>query len=114
VIGLPLVKRQQTHQMQGVGVTAIERQGLLAADLRLQMPSGAQMARAGLTECRGIAGVGTLQSRLGFSGGYPAVATVHRHISMEAAHPPLDDSPWARNRFGYDAMAPVGAFSDLA
>jgi hypothetical protein len=79
VIGLPLVKRQQAHQMQGVGVVAIERQRLLAADLRLQMPSGAPMAQAGLMERRRVAGVGALQGRLGFSGGYPAVATVHRH-----------------------------------
>jgi hypothetical protein len=100
--------------MQGVGVIAIERQRLLAADLRLQMPSGAQMARAGLMERRRTAGIGTAQGCLGFSGGYPAVATVHRHISMGAAHQPLDDSPPSINRFGRRRDLAGRRFSDLA
>jgi hypothetical protein len=77
------VQRQQTHQMQAVGVIGIDRQRLLAADLRVEVPSGAQMAQAGFTERRRMARACTVRSCLGCSGTCPAIATVHRHISME-------------------------------
>jgi hypothetical protein len=99
--------------MQSVGMIGVERKSLLAAEQRIKVSPGSHMRKPGLMERRGIAGVGTLQSRLGFSGGYPAVATVHRHISMGAAHQPLDDSPPSINRFGRQRDVAGWRFADL-
>jgi hypothetical protein len=58
--------------VKDVGVIGIRRQRLLAADLSVEMPAGLHMAKARLIEFGG---------RLGFSGGSPAFATAHQHIS---------------------------------
>jgi hypothetical protein len=83
VIVFPGVKRHQAHQMQAVGVIAVDRQRLLAGGLCVLMPSGAQMAQAGFKECGRMARAKAVLSCLGRSGPCPAVATVYRHISME-------------------------------
>lgn len=54
------VKRQQAHQMKGVRVVGVRFKRLLATKLSVEILLGSQMAEAGLTECRGCAGVGAV------------------------------------------------------
>jgi len=70
------MKRQQAHEMQGVGVAGIRRERFLAADLGVERPPGAQMAKAGLAQ-RGRR-VGVAHLVLGRSGRPTAVSAVHR------------------------------------
>jgi hypothetical protein len=72
---------EQTHQMKRVRMPGIERKSPLATDLRVQMPSCSQMAKAGLKERARGASAGTIRSFLGYPGACPTFATVHRHIS---------------------------------
>ena len=44
------VKRQQPHQMQGIGVIGVDGERLLAAKLRVEIPSFAAMTNARLMQ----------------------------------------------------------------
>lgn len=46
VIVVLVVEKQQAHQMLGVRVLRIDREGLLAASTRVEMPSGPEMLKA--------------------------------------------------------------------
>jgi hypothetical protein len=50
VVILLVLQRQQAHELQGVGMSRIDRQRLLAADLGVEMSAGAQILKAGLIE----------------------------------------------------------------
>jgi len=59
MIVLPGVAQQQAHQMQAVGMSAIDLKRLLAAQLRVDRPPGAPMADSRLIKhirCFGAAG----------------------------------------------------------
>jgi hypothetical protein len=58
----------------------IKRENPLATNLRIQMPSCSQMAKACFVErSSGISA--RLRSHRRFAGGYPAFTTIHLHIS---------------------------------
>ncbi|MEI9924535.1 MAG: hypothetical protein WDN50_14270 [Bradyrhizobium sp.] len=58
----------------------IERKGALTTHLGVEMPSCLKMAKACGVERSGRVPASTVQSRLGFAGGYPAFVTVHRNF----------------------------------
>jgi hypothetical protein len=85
----------------------IDRERLLAADLRIEMPSGQQMSKAGLTERDRRACARTIGAYLGFSG-CPAIAAVHRHISKVTSLSTSRRFPaFKKVVLAYDAMSPV-------
>ena len=65
-----------SHQVQAVGVIGVHGQSLLAADLRIEVLPGAQMAQAGLVKCRRAARFDSLR----FPAGGPALLTIHLRI----------------------------------
>jgi hypothetical protein len=73
----------QTHQMKRVCMPCIERKGPLATNLRVQIPSGLQMAKASFTERIGGASAETIRSFFGYPGACPSFTTVHLQISKE-------------------------------
>jgi hypothetical protein len=70
--------------MQGIGVIGIDRQGLLAANLRVEIPAGLSMAQAGLMERGGRVGACTRWFNLGSLPSGPAFATIHQRISGDS------------------------------
>jgi hypothetical protein len=72
---------EQTHQVKMIGMIGICREPAPAADLRIQISPGLQMAKAHLMERRRGVWAGALGSFLRFPGSYSAFATAHRHIS---------------------------------
>ena len=58
--------------MENVGVMGIRRECLLATDLRVEKPASLHVSKARLIKRGG---------RLGSSGGGPAFAAAHQHIS---------------------------------
>jgi hypothetical protein len=68
--------------MKRVHMTGIARKCALAANLRIQMPSGSHMANSDLMQQRsGRRRPGTLAACPGFSGDYPTRSTAHLKIS---------------------------------
>jgi hypothetical protein len=63
--------------MLAVGMSGIDRERLLATELRLERASGAPMPEAGFVERGRRSGVSTAGFCLGFSGRSPAFVTVH-------------------------------------
>jgi hypothetical protein len=67
--------------MQGIGVIGIDRQRLLAANLRVEILSGRSVAKAGFVERGGRVGACTRWFGLGSAACGPAFATIHQRIS---------------------------------
>jgi hypothetical protein len=82
--------------MQGVGMIWVDRQRLLAADLRVEILSGAQMAEAGLAAI-GSGSAWALRGRPGFRAGSPVFATIHLQFPRPLQRPALGDSVPIRN-----------------
>ncbi len=59
------MEEQQTHQMQGVGMSGICRQHVLTANPRLELPSGLEMQKPGAIKRIGGGCVDTAQRLLG-------------------------------------------------
>jgi hypothetical protein len=107
VVVLVGLEAQQSHQMQAVGMIGIDRERLLAADLRIEMPSGQQMSKAGFAVRFRRACARIIGAYLGFSG-CPAVAAVHRHISKVTNLSTSRRFPaFKKVVLAYDAMSPV-------
>jgi hypothetical protein len=74
------VERQQPHELKRVRMPGVERKRPLATNLRVQMPSCPQMAKASLVKrSRGARAI--FRSCRRFAGGYPAFTTVHLYNS---------------------------------
>jgi hypothetical protein len=82
--------------VQAVRMRRIDRERLLAADLSVQMPPGAQMRKAGLIKCGRRACRRRLQVCPGGFGGGPAFAAIHQRISTWLEFQPIDDSAMRR------------------
>jgi hypothetical protein len=87
-IALLGMERQQPHQMQGIRMIGIRREGLLAVKLSVEISLGAQMTHACFAEHRGSAGA--VCNRLGFLDRGPALVTVH---SAHSAWVGVEQSP---------------------
>ena len=72
---------QETHEMQGIRVFRVYREGLLAAKLGVEVPPGAEMLKAGLMERRRSSCRRRVPGCPGALGGGPAFAAVHQRIS---------------------------------
>jgi hypothetical protein len=68
--------------MQGVRVFRIYREGLLAANLGVEVPPGAEVLKAGRIERSRRVRRRHVPRSLGALGGCPALATVHQRIIM--------------------------------
>ena len=83
VIVLAGVERQQAHQMQAVGVTGIDRERLLATELRVERASAAPMAEAGRVERSRRIDLSTAGLGAGILGcGGPAFAAIHQRFPV--------------------------------
>lgn len=78
---LPGMQGQQSQEMQAVGVPGICLERLLTAELRREVPPGAEMIKARLVERARRARRGWLRGRFGTFRGRPALATIHRHVT---------------------------------
>ena len=67
--------------MQDIGVIRIDYEGLLAANLRVEIPSGLSMAETGRMQRGRRVGACRRWSGLGSSASGPAFATIHQRIS---------------------------------
>src|SRR5690349_19547728 len=86
VIGLLCLKRQQPHQVHGIGTSDVRRQRLLAAHLRIEDAAGLEMLMTQVAKRSGSLDVGSfgVSARIRpvvLAGGL-AFATVHGHFSM--------------------------------
>ena len=86
VIVLAGVERQQSHQMQAVGVAGIGCERLLAAELRVERPPGAPMVEAGLVERSRRVSVPTARLGAGILGGAgPTFPAIYQRVPCLAA-----------------------------
>jgi hypothetical protein len=74
------VEAKQAHELKRVRMPGIKRKSPLATNLRVQMPSCSQMAKAGFVE-RSRGARAAFRSRQRFAGRYPAFTTIHLHNS---------------------------------